>query len=258
MADPIAPWTETFCVRSYDVAPHGRAAIQALCNYFQEAAGNHAEELGFSRDAMLAHGTAWVLMRLRIAVDRYPEWQHTVTVETWPSGVESGLYATREFVLFDADGDRLARGTSAWAVIDVERRRPTRIPGVLQDLDTPDRPRPLDFADRRVPGLDRVDQERRFDVRFSDLDLNQHVNNVRYVEWALEAAPESVLLHQQPTDIDIQFRAETTFGQAVVTQLQQENGRFLHRVQRAGDDRVVAEATTQWAPAKDEERTQSR
>jgi acyl-ACP thioesterase len=250
MSTPIDPWTETFRVRSYDVAPHGRAAIQALCNYFQEAAGNHAEQLGFSRDAMLEHGTAWVLMRLRIAVERYPEWQHTVTVETWPSGVD-GLYATREFVLRDADGDLLARGTSAWAVIDVERRRPTRIPSELDDLDPPDRPRPIDFASRRVPSLGRVDRERRFDVRFSDLDLNQHVNNVRYVEWALEAAPEPVLLHQQPADIDIQFRAETTFGQAVVTQLQQDDGRFLHRVQRAGDDRVVAQATTQWAPADD-------
>jgi acyl-ACP thioesterase len=232
------------------VAPHGQAAIQALCNYFQEAAGNHAQELGFSREAMLEQGTAWVLMRLRIAVERYPEWRQTVTVETWPSGVE-GLYATREFVLHTAEGDLLARGTSAWAVIDVERRRPTRLPEELQELDTPDRPRPIAFDSRRVPSLDWVDRERRFDVRFSDLDLNQHVNNVRYVEWALEAAPESVLLHQQPTDIDIQFRAETTFGQAVVTQLQQDDGRFLHRVQRASDDRVVAEATTRWAPADD-------
>jgi acyl-ACP thioesterase len=250
MADPIDSWTETFRVRSYDVAPHGRAAIQALCNYFQEAAGNHAEELGFSRGAMLERGTAWVLMRLRIAVDRYPEWHHTVTVETWPSGVD-GMYATREFVLRDADGDPLARGTSAWAVIDVERRRPTRLPEALQDIDTPDRPRPIAFDNRRVPTLDRVERERRFDVRFSDLDLNQHANNVRYIEWALEAAPESVLLHQQPADIDIQFRAETTFGQAVVTQLQEDGDRFRHRVQRAGDNRVVAEAMTRWAPADD-------
>jgi len=251
MAQPVHPWTESFTVRSYEVTPHGRAALRTLCNYFQEVAGNHAQELGLSRDAMLQRGTAWVLARLRVQVQRYPAWEQTVQVETWPSGV-NGLYATREFLLQDRDGSTLATGTSAWAVIDVERRRPVRIPEDVYDITPPDRPRPLAFADRRVPTPDRVDHARRFDVRFSDLDVNQHVNNARYVEWALEAAPSDILMTQQPTEIDIHFRAETTLEETVVTQLKQEEDRCIHRVQRARDEETVALATTRWTPVGDD------
>lgn len=248
---PPAPasWTESFRVRSYDVTPHGHAAVQAICNYFQEVAGNHAQALGLSRDAMLDRGTAWVLMRLRLTVDRYPAWQRTVEVETWPSGVE-GLYATREFVLRAETGQELARGTSAWALIDVARRRPTRLPDEVHAIAPAEAERTLSFATRRVPPPDRADAAHRFDVRFSDLDLNQHVNNVRYVEWALEAVPEDVLLHQQPTEMDIQFRAETTFGETIITQVQQEEDRFRHRVLRARDETVVADAMTRWTPVE--------
>ena len=85
MPQPVQPWTESFAVRSYEVTPQGHAALQTLCNYCQEAAGNHARALGLSRDAMLEHGMAWVLMRLRLQVQRYPDWEQAVHVETWPS-----------------------------------------------------------------------------------------------------------------------------------------------------------------------------
>ncbi len=242
-------WTESFRVHSYEVGPHGHASIQTLCNYFQEAAGNHAEALGVSRDAMLTRGTAWVLMRLRMQVDHYPAWKDTVQLETWPSGID-GLFATREFVLRDAEGTALGCGTSAWAVIDVARRRPTRVPDDLYAIEPPDRARPLAFASRRVPALERVDHARRFDVRFSDLDLNEHVNNVRYVEWAIEALPEATLTAQYPVEVDIAFRAETTFGARIVTEAQQipeaEETVFLHAVRHAADGRLAAQARTRW------------
>lgn len=249
MAQHAGTWTESFRVHSYEVGPHGHATLQTLCNYFQEAAGNHAEALGVSRDAMLARGTAWVLMRLRMQVDRYPAWQDEVQVETWPSGVD-GLFATREFVLCDAEGCALGHGTSAWAVIDVARRRPTRVPDDLYAIEPPDRPRPLQFAGRRVAALERVDHARRFDVRFSDLDLNEHVNNVRYVEWAIEALPEATLTTQHPVEIDIGFRAETTFGERIVTEAQRlaeaEETAYLHAVRHAEDGRLAAQARTRW------------
>lgn len=247
MPRSVTPWTEPFRVHSYDVNPRGDAAIQSLCNYFQEAAGNHARELGVSREAMLESGTAWVLARLRVTVDHYPQWRDTVEVVTWPSGLER-LYATREFLLRDADEQILARGTSAWLVIDVERRRPTRPPAELNELDLPDLDAPVSHPTDDVPDLESADHERRFQVRFSDLDLNQHVNNVRYVEWAVEALPEAHLTSQQLREIDIQFRAETVFGDTICTQADAADGRILHRVQREKDNRVAARATTRWTP----------
>ena len=251
MPADISPWTESFRVQSYEVTPSERASLQSLCNYMQEAAGNSARELGFSMEELLERGQAWVLARLRMEIDRYPRWKDTVQVETWPSGLDR-LYATREFILHDDEGP-FARASSAWLVIDTERRRPTRPPAVLREVDVPDRPAPLTLSLDSIPAPETTEREQRFRVRFSDLDLNRHVNNVRYVEWAVEAVPERVLTHYQPTGLDIQFRAETTFGDTILTQAQQLDGgdtlTYRHQVSRAEDGRTAARATTQWTLA---------
>lgn len=246
-------WTESFPVRSYDVTPHGTASILALCEYIQDAAGHHAASLGLSMQDLLADGRAWVLARLRLEVDRLPDWDAEVVVETWPSGLER-LFATREIVLHDDDGT-FARGTSAWLVIDTERRRPMRPPAMLKNLQTPDRSAPFSHDMTTLPGPDAVDHERTFAVRYHDLDLNRHVNNVRYVEWALETLPPAVHDAYRCAGLELQFRAETTLGDPVRAVAQTEADgdalRVRHRLDHADDGHTLALATTQWVRTGD-------
>jgi acyl-ACP thioesterase len=245
--------TETFPVRSYELGPEGYASMATICNYLQEAAGSHARVLGVGMDEMSAQGLTWVLARLHVRVEAYPAWQDRVTVHTWPSGTD-GLYATREFVLYDGSGTRLGQASSAWLVIDRERRRPVRLPGFILGIDLPDRPRPIEdpFPRFTLPPSDPV-SSRPFVVRYSDLDLNQHVNNVCYVAWALEAVPEDVRRAYRPSSVEIQFRAETTLGMQILSEVLPLPGEagpaFGHRLSRTGDGREVAVVRSRWVAA---------
>jgi len=248
-------WTERFPVRSYEVTPGGRVSVLALADYLQEAAGHHAAELGVSMQDLLADGQAWVLAHLRLELDRLPRWGETVVVRTWPSGLDR-LFATREFLLEveTADGAdaTIARGTSAWLTIDTERRRPLRPLKALRTLETPDRDPALahDFASD-LPVPDRTDAEDRFSVRYHDLDVNRHVNNVRYLEWALETLPGSFLNANRCTALSLQFEAETTLGDRVRSIAQIDDGggtkrRVHHQLMHAGEGRALARAVTTW------------
>ena len=245
-------WTDTVRIPSYHVTPQGTASVLALADYFQEAAGHHADELGVSMQDLLAEGRAWVLAHFRLEIDRLPDWNEEITLETWPSGLER-LFATREVVFRDGDDASIAQGTSAWLVIDTERRRPTRPPAALYDIETPDRPAPLDTDLDDLPTPDRTDRTQDFSVRYHDLDLNRHVNNVRYLEWALETLPPSVLDERQCTGLALQFEAEATHGDPVraTAQIDDEQGplRVRHRLAHAGTDRTLARATTTWNEA---------
>ena len=246
---PASVWTESFRVRSYDVTPGGTASVLALADYFQEAAGRHADALGVSMQEFLDEGKAWVLAHLHLQLERRPRWNDTVEIETWPSGLDR-LFARREFVFRDETGTQLAQGTSAWLVIDVERRRPLRPPSVLHDIDTPDRPRPVDADLDDLPAPDRVDRTRDFTVRYHDLDLNRHVNNVRYLEWALETLPAEVLDEYECLALALQFEAEATHGDPIraTAALQHDGGtlRVRHRLAHAGSDETLARAVTTW------------
>mgnify|MGYP006272419603 FL=1 len=241
-------WTESFPIRSYHVTPHGTASVLALCDLFQDAAGHHADALGVSMQDLLDDGKAWVLAHLRLQIDRLPRWEETAVIETWPSGLER-LYATREFVLRTADGAPLAVGTSGWVVIDTARRRPVRPPRALGSLETPDRPAPLPHDTSDLPAPERTDHKRTFGVRYHDLDLNRHVNNVRYAEWALETLPPAWHDAHRCTHLALQFRAETMVGDTVraVAQVETPSGVDAHvRHALHADDRTLAHATTGW------------
>ncbi len=248
-------WTENRRIRASDLTPDGTASVLALATYFQEAAGHHADALGVSMQEMLAQDQAWVLARLRMEIDRLPHWEEEIVLETWPSGLD-GLVATRAFVVRDEAERTVAKGTSAWLVIDTERRRPLRPPSALYDIEVPDRPAPLDRKDDDLPAPARADRDRTFTVRYHDLDLNRHVNNVRYLEWALETLPPEVLDERRCTGLALQFEAETTFGDPVraTAEVREEEGslRVRHRLAHAETDRTLALAATTWKETGDE------
>ncbi len=256
MPTPLV-WTESFPIRAYNVTPHGAASPLALCDFLQEAAGNHAERLGVSMESLLDNGQAWVLAFLRLKVDRYSDWHDMLTIETWPSGLDR-LYATREFILSDDEGE-CARATSAWLVIDTERRRPLRPPAELYDIDTPDRPPALDVERSKMEVPDTTPEyERTFRVRYHDLDLNRHVNNVRYVEWATETFPAEWLDMHVLRDLTLEFRAEITAGDPVHVSTYARHTEeapneasvhpFRHHLHHANMERTLAVAETVWRP----------
>ncbi|GIV61675.1 MAG: acyl-ACP thioesterase [Rhodothermaceae bacterium] len=244
-------WHETFRVRSYEVEPNGRASIQSLCRYFEEVASNHARALGFSMEQLAEHNLTWVLNRLRVEIDDFPRWRDTVRVTTWPSG-HDGLYARREYLLHDEDGSERARATSGWVMIDLARRRPTRLPAFIQEMHFPRQDRAVDDDFRRLrPPTGRFDRHRTFHVRYSDLDLNGHVNNVHYVEWAVETLEPAFLASHRMTSLEVDFRAETYYDARVRAETAPDDSTevgFWHRLLREPDGAVVAVARTRWLP----------
>lgn len=242
-------WTDPFTVRSYEIGPDGRLTVPTLCDYLQEAAGNHATALGVATDRLLADGLAWLLARLQVEVFRLPAWREEIAVQTWPSAAD-GLYAQRDFSVTDSDGDQIARATSQWFVLNVERRRPTRLPAEVLAFDLPDRPHALEPGRAPHPSLEVAEHERLFTVRRSDLDLNRHVNNVRFVEWALEAVPDEIQETRTLRSLDVQFRAESVYGDTIrsacATEESSDGVALTHEVTRESDGQLLARARTVW------------
>ncbi len=252
-AHPAPVWIEEFRVRSYELGPEGALSAESLCDYLQEAAGRHAEELGISIDAIGRDNLTWVLARLDLLLEGLPGRGRTVRVETWPSGAK-GFLALREF-LVTGDGIPLARATSAWLVIDLERRRPVRLPSSISEIPIPDRERALQRGFRRIPKPGRADHERRFEVRYGDLDVNRHVNHVRYLEWAFETLPAVFLAAHRLVEVEADFRAEVGLGELVEGRAEIEAGggeqSAIHLLSGASGASEAARLRTRWRPASE-------
>ncbi len=236
-------WNETVHVRSYEAGTDGRASILSICNYLQEAAGNHAFALGMAIDQLAVRKLSWVLSRLRVRMQTYPKWRDEVRIVTWPCGVER-LFALRDFEMFDAGGRKLGVATSAWLLLNIEKRRPARMLETVKDFAVTDRPRALDGElGERLSAPLSAGTERSFRVRSSDLDVNRHVNNVNYIEWAVETVPAGA---GTLADLQVEFLAESVGGDDVVSRCAGAGPVFQHELTRASDGRTLALARTEW------------
>lgn len=250
---------ETFRVRGYEVGPDGTVSAQIICDYLQEAAGVHADRLGLSLAALHEQGQAWVLARLVVQVERAPAEGETVTVRTWPCGVER-LQFRRDYLMLGQDGAVVARGASFWVVINLATRRPERIPPTVAALLPENPPLALDgdlLGDRRPPAPENGTTPLSaipFAVRRADMDRNRHVNNVRYLDWALEGVPDETQETCRPVWLDMHFRAETVYGDTVEAHCLPAPAaapapgaaRFVHILTRRSDGREVARGLTGW------------
>ena len=238
-------WTESFQVRTNETDVTGHLAMSHLCNYLQEVASNHAHALGVSKEHLQEEHLTWMLSRLHVQVQRYPGWGQRVVVETWPSG-HNGLLASREFLVRTGASDPIARGTSAWLLIDLSRHRPIRMPAFIDDIALPDRPRPIPDPLNKLHSPEHFTDEKVLEVGYDDLDMNQHANNVSYIRWALESVPYAFRTRHHLQSLDVQFRAEAKYGDRIVSRLEQEDLTIRHGIYEYNTGRELAVVLSVW------------
>jgi acyl-ACP thioesterase len=241
-------WSETASVRLIEIDAHETLAVGALCDYLQEAAGNHAGALGVSVARLMERHLTWVLSRLRLRIDRMPAAGERIEVRTWPTGVDR-LFALRDLEVLDAQGRRIAAAVSAWLVIDTAARRPVRIQSVFDPPGVGETSRALDADIEKLPALEGADRETPVIVRLSDLDTNTHANNARIAEWVVEGVGREAWERSFIRGLDVDFMAEALHGDTIVSRSRAlPEGEYLHSLVRTGDGREIARARTAWEP----------
>ena len=160
----------------------------ALFSYLQEAATVHAEELDIGRDKTLDKGILWVLIRQKVEVVRMPEYCEEVILETWP-GVMKHMFYPRYYRITDTEGNTLLSASSLWALIDSETRAmlmPAQS-GICLSGELTGNEIALPGSIRKMTLTDSAE----FTVPYSYVDINGHMNNVKYLDAAEDLIPDA-------------------------------------------------------------------
>lgn len=242
-------WKEQHTVKSYERDVHGLLNIQTVGNILQEAAGNHANSRGFGVEDLMQQKETWVLARLKIQMHHSAQWGDALNIETWVENIEH-FFAERHFAI-KRDGHAVAAAVSNWAVIDLERRRPKRVdtyadmmPTIPGKFGIEEKLRKLpDAAGEGCPNIRRV--------RFSELDILRHVNNVRYFDWVLDAYGKNHRENFVVDSFEINFLAEAHLDEDICIYTRPEDDEettFNHSAIRKNDNREIIRARVIWRP----------
>jgi len=178
-------YCEEFIIRNYEAGQDGRLKIFSIFNYLQEIASRHAEEIGWGFEELKNKGVFWVLSRMQVEIVKVPLWKEKVKVKTWPSGVEK-LYALRDFLITDMNDDILIKASSAWLIVyrDNLRVQPPR--KIISDFGSIVEERAMQINLQKILSFEEITGKSFRKASFNELDVNQHVNNARYIEWLMD------------------------------------------------------------------------
>jgi len=164
-----------------DVDAFQHLRLSVLFRFLQEISIAHTEALGAGRDKTLDKGALWVISRMAVKQERPIEYDEHVVLESWPGETMHFIFPRYYRIRSEDTGETLLQGSGLWSLIWKEDRSIV-IPSDL-GVEIPGDDRPDQFP---MPGaLDPPDLTEEFPrvVRFTDIDLNGHVNNTRYMDW---------------------------------------------------------------------------
>lgn len=211
---------QNFSIRSYEIGADRTASIETLMNHLQETALNHVKTAGLLGDGfgstpeMCKKNLIWVVTKMQVVVDQYPTWGDVVQVDTWVSASgKNGMH--RDWLIRDfKTGEKLIRATSVWVMMNKLTRRLSKMPEEVRGEIEPhflNSDPVVDEDSRKLVKLDDNTAEyvrKGLTPRWSDLDVNQHVNNVKYIGWILESAPLPILESHELSSMTLEYRRE--------------------------------------------------
>ena len=192
----------------------GRLFMGHLGNHMLNAADFHSTDRGFGMKRLMEINRSWVLSRLAIEMDEMPLQYTRFNVETW---VESAMryFTSRNFAVVGNDGKAYGYGRSIWAMIDTGTRQPTDIfsidDGAIKDWIIADKPCPIDKGGR-VKMSDDAGLVRTIETYYNDVDINGHVNSVKYIEHVLDLWSLDWYRDHQIRRFEIAYVAEAHAG----------------------------------------------
>ncbi|HMA61673.1 MAG TPA: acyl-ACP thioesterase domain-containing protein [bacterium] len=195
-------------VKSYDVDLHKKMKLSRLFHLFQEAAYQHASILNFGYQDLIKENMFWVLARVKVNFERLPEWNENIKMKTWPKPARR-LFAYRDFQIFDEKQNNIIQATSAWLVVNIDTKRPVRINRNLDYFKPKVKKNALDAELKKIQIPDNIARVEQRKVKYSDLDLNNHVNNATYLDWLSDSLDIAYLREHSIKNIAVNFQKET-------------------------------------------------
>ncbi len=204
--------THTFTVQPFEVDFRGEITLALIISNLLNTAGHHANERGFGIKQLNQSGNTWVLSRLVIEMSRMPQEGETVKIETWIESVIRS-FTQRNFCIKGEGEEILGYAKSFWAMINMESRRPASLAEQHLERFFCDKDCPIERAGKI--SVSTEGDKSYINIKYSDLDINKHLNSAKYVEHILNAFDMEELEGQTIKRLEMEYLEECRFGETI-------------------------------------------
>lgn len=201
-------------VRYSEIDENKHLSLQNLLNYFQDCSVFHSHSLGRGMNALEDYHYAWVLSSWQVCINRLPQIGEEIQTSTWPYEFR-GFYGGRNFQMKTKAGELLAYANSLWTFLDMEKGLPVKI--IPEEASAyPLEPKmEMDYAPRKIALPKDLETVEQFTIKRHHLDTNHHVNNARYIQFAMNCIPKDVIIKQ----LRAEYKMQAMLGDTVISKV---------------------------------------
>lgn len=228
----VEPFTEDFL---------GRISWGVLGNLLLRISEIHATANGFGYEGLTKAHKAWVLSRMTIMMNHRPKTYEVFELATWVIN-SFRQFSTRNYSLKNASGDFIGYGTSTWAMIDTETRTACNIAqfdteGIFEQGTIPEA---VPIAEPERMRIKATEPLMSYTTAYSDLDINGHVNSIRYLQLLLNLFPKEQYQESDLKRIDLAYIKESYSGDTLHFYLEEQaTGKYVAQINNNANEPIV-------------------
>lgn len=231
---------QKYQIKLSEIGKENKITNKAVLSYLEDVGGIHSNIAGYGLLDIQKTQLTWILLEWKLKIIRRPSYAEKIKVVTWSKGAVR-CYAFRDFEIYDEQGKIIALAASKWVLIDIEKGKITK---VEQDLLAKYETEPTKTAFNEGDDFEKIQEpenyqkEITYEVRRADIDVNNHMHNLNYMELANEVLPEEIYRGKDFDNIRITYKKEIKLGDIVKCKYAYKDGRHIVVV-KSIDDKIL-------------------
>ena len=175
-------------IRFSETGRDRKLTVPMLLNYFQDCSTQQSEDLGVGMDYLEARNAAWVLNFWQVDIFRRPALGERVSIGTQPYEFK-GVLGFRNYIMKDEKGEKLAVANTIYTLLNMEKHIPFKPDERIREAYQLSERLDMEYLPRKIGFPEGGEKADAISVARHHIDTNDHVNNVQYVDMAVDLLP---------------------------------------------------------------------
>ena len=229
-------FTYKYIIKYSDIGTDNKITLKSFVDLLQEAAISHSENAGFGVTHIHQTHLAWLLLNWKVQFFSYPNLNDKITVKTWPR-VFDKLYSYRDFEVYNENNDLIAIASSKWFAIDTQNKKIRKLtPEITNSYGEAYTKSVFENPfEEKIKIPEKLQLNFEYKVQRRDLDTNSHVNNLHYIDYALETLEEDIYNNFYFNNLEIIYKKEIKCMETIKCYYSFEDNKHIVTIKSADD-----------------------
>lgn len=222
-----------------DTGKEYKVTNKGLLGYLEDIGSSHSDLVGYGPNHLEDTKITWLLADWKLQVIKRPYLKERLLIKTW-AALSERCTTYRNFEIYNQHNELIAKATSKWIFFNYETKKLERLTSEIYELYNPE-PEKLVFEENKLDKLTQPQsftRELEYTIRRADIDINNHVHNLNYLDFAYEILPDEVYNNDELNNVRISYKKEIKYGETIKILYSYEDNKHIITIKDKEDTKI--------------------